>query len=108
MGSLSGSYTKLTMRVVDSNPQTTKDEIVYADFSPKTSFAWSTGWYYKRLISKITALGIYGHYTNSDLEFDQNLLDRFENGEPVYVTGDRLSKNFNSYSIGFSLSVMLW
>ena len=108
MGSLSGSDTELTLRVMGSTDLTSENEILYADFSPNTTFAWSTGWYYKRLISKITALGVYGHYTNSDLEFDQKIVDNWQDGEPIYVKGERLTKNFNSYSIGLSLSVMLW
>jgi len=107
-GSLSGSDTKLKLRELDIPDIDPEFEIVYSEYFPETTFAWNAGLYYKYRIGKITSLGLYGHYTDSDLKFTQLVLDGFENGEPVYVEGDPLVKKFNSWSVGLSLNVLLW
>ncbi len=107
-GSLSGSDTRLNLRELDVEVIDPDFELLYAEYFPETTFAWSTGFYYKYRIGKITALGIYGQYTDSDLKFTQLLLEDLESGNPVYVEGDPLRKTFNSWSAGLSLSVLLW
>ncbi|MDM9631478.1 phosphatase PAP2 family protein [Robiginitalea aurantiaca] len=107
-GSLSGSDTKLNLREIDVEVVDPDFELLYSEYFPETTFAWSTGFYYKYRIGKITALGIYGHYTDSDLKFTQLLLADLESVEPVYVEGEPIIKKFNSWSAGLSLSVLLW
>ena len=107
-GSLSGSDTKLKLRDLDIEEIDPEFEIVYSEYFPETTFSWNAGLYYKYRIGDITALGIYGHYTNSDLKFSQLVLDEIVNGEPVYVEGDPIDKKFNTWSVGLGLSVLLW
>ncbi|MFZ9003709.1 MAG: phosphatase PAP2 family protein [Robiginitalea sp.] len=107
-GTLSGSDTKLKLRELDIPEIDPEFEIVYSEYFPETTFAWNAGLYYKYRIGGITSLGVYGHYTDSDLKFTQLVLDGFENGEPIYVEGDPINKKFNSWSVGLSLNVVLW
>ena len=107
-GSLSGSDTKLNLRELDIPEIDPEFEILYSEYFPETTFAWSAGLSYKYRIGNITSLGVYGHYTDSDLKFTQLVLDDLENGEPVYVEGDPIIKKFNSWSVGLSLNVLLW
>lgn len=107
-GSLSGSDTKLNLRELDIPEIDPEFEILYSEYFPETTFAWSAGLSYKYRIGKITSLGIYGQYTDSDLKFTQLVLEDLENGEPVYVEGDPIDKKFNSWSAGLSLNVLLW
>ncbi len=107
-GSLSGSDTKLNLRDLDIEEIDPDFEILYSEYFPETTFAWNAGLYYKYQIGKITSLGLYGQYTDSDLRFTQLVLEDLENGDPVYVEGDPIEKKFNSWSIGVSMNVLLW
>ena len=85
------------------------NEILYADFDPKTSFSFATGIYYKRLISKDLSLGLYIDYNIGDLEYSIVELDQIlPSGEATYLDPVPFKTNYDSYSIGGSVNIMLW
>ncbi len=109
-GVISGPNTKLFLRELDQpENEIPTEEIVYADFDPKTSFSWATGIYYKRYISKNLSIGVYADYNIGDLEYSVVELDEIlANGEPTYLGAVPLKINYDSYAIGANVNIMLW
>ena len=108
-GAIAGPHTDIFIREKDPFQATDEvEEIVYARFSPYTNFSWTTGVYYKRVLSKNLSLSFYADYNDADSKYDLTYIDRFENGEPVYTDDETFTTNWDSYSIGASINVMLW
>ncbi len=111
LGAISGSSTKVFTRELgqttddlDNRPQ----EFIYADYEPETSFSWATGLYFKRVISKNLAIGIYADYNVADLKYGVTIMDQFNNGAPTYFAKESKTTNYDSYAIGANLNIMLW
>ncbi len=107
-GAISGPNTKLYLRELDQSSEEPMDEIIYADFEPKSSFSYATGIYYKRVLSKNLSIGLYVDYNIGDLEYSVVELDQLINGVPTYLAAVPLKINYDSYAIGTNLNIMLW
>ncbi len=111
-GVISGPKTKLALRALGQpEDEIPLEEILYADFDPKTSFSWATGIYYKRYVNKNISLGVYFDYNIGDLEYSVIELDDLTggpNGEPTYLGAVPLKVNYDSYAIGANVNIMLW
>lgn len=93
--------------LVDDDP-TEEDDIVYANISPVTKFAWSTGLYYRWLIDERLALNVFLDYNATDLDSTLRYIDDFDaEDNPIYVT-EPLRGKFNSWTTGISFNVMIW
>ncbi len=100
--------TKVYLKNLDSSDPTTEDDIIYAEIDPVLKFGWSVGAYYRLLINKRLAVGLYLDYNATDLESDLVYITDFDqNDNPVYAQ-ERISSPFNSISAGASFNVMLW
>ena len=109
LGAISGPYTDIFIRELDQFQATGEvEDIVYARYTPYTNFSWATGAYYKRVLSKSLSLSFYADYNIADSKYDLTYIDRFENGEPVYTDIETFTANWDSYSMGASINVMLW
>ena len=108
-GAISGPHTDIFIRELDPFQATDEvEDIVYARFTPYTNFSWATGVYYKRVLSKNLSLSFYADLNVADSKYDLTYIDRFENGEPIYTDIETFTTNYDSYSIGASINVMLW
>jgi hypothetical protein len=112
-GAISGPNTELSLRELnqtfDETEEAVKNEILYADFDPKTSFSFATGIYYKRLISQYLSVGLYVDFNIGDIEYSVVELDQIiPDGEPTYLDPVSLKIKYDSYSIGGSVNIMLW
>ena len=109
LGAISGPHTDIFIQDIDQFQNTDEVEgIVYARYTPYTNFSWATGIYYKRVLSKSLSLGFYADFNGADSTYDLTYIDRFEDGEPIYTDVETYTTNWDSYSIGANLNVMLW
>ncbi|MGB5173080.1 MAG: hypothetical protein WBN69_16750, partial [Eudoraea sp.] len=109
LGAISGPDTEIYLReFTPTGPDGEFLEVTYATYKPYTNFSWATGIYYKRIVSDNISLSVYFDYNNADSKYDLTYLDRFENGNPIYAPTVTDVTNWNSYSVGASLNVMLW
>lgn len=110
IGVISGPNTKIYVR----EKQQTLDvkdqplEYVYADYDPKSSFSYGTGAYYRRVLSKNLSIGAYFDYNIADLSYGVTYMEDFNNGDPTYFPKEDKTTNYDSYSIGANLNIMLW
>ena len=109
-GVISGPSTKIFVREIEStidldNPP---EEYVYADYDPKTSFSWTSGLYYKRIISKNLSIGAFADYNWADAKYGVTYMDDFNNGNPTYFPKENKTTNYDSYSFGANVNIMLW
>ena len=109
LGAISGPHTDIFIQELDQ-PQDTEEAggIVYARYTPYTNFSWATGIYYKRVLSKSLSLGFYADFNAADSTYDLTYIDTFEDGEPIYTDVETYTTNWDSYSIGANINVMLW
>ncbi|WP_298533255.1 phosphatase PAP2 family protein [uncultured Algibacter sp.] len=110
-GVISGPNTKIFVREKQNSFDLKEDppqEFVYADYDPKTSFSWTSGLYYKRVISKNLSLGAFFDYNWADLKYDVTYMDDFNNGAPTYFPKESKTTNYDSYSFGANVNIMLW
>ncbi len=84
------------------------EDIVYARYTPYTNFSWATGIYYKRVLSKSLSLSFFADLNIADAKYNFTYIDKIENGEPIYTDNETFTTNYDSYSIGGSINVMLW
>ena len=111
LGAISGSSTKIFVRELGQDTDDLENrpqEYIYADYEPTTSFSWATGLYYKRVLSKNLAIGIYADYNVADLKYGVTVMDEFNNGAPTYFPKESKTTNYDSYAIGANLNIMLW
>jgi hypothetical protein len=107
MGGITAANTKIRLTPINSDENSESDDIIYTEFLSASSITYSTGIYYKRLVSKQLSLGIYADYNASNLDGEYLLLEDIVNDVPQYTTGQYTDK-FDSYSIGVTAEVMLW
>ncbi|WP_136480613.1 phosphatase PAP2 family protein [Cognatitamlana onchidii] len=110
-GVVSGPNTKIFVREKQNTFDLKEDppqEFVYADYDPKTSFSWTSGLYYKRVISKNLSLGAFFDYNWADLKYDVTYMEDFNNGAPIYFPKERKTTNYDSYAFGANVNIMLW
>lgn len=109
LGAISGTDTEIFLRS-NNQLQNTEDvkDISYATYTPSTSFSWSTGIYYNRILNNNLSVSIYVDYNNADNKYDVTYIESFENGEPFYSPIETKISNWDSYSIGGIFNVMLW
>lgn len=108
-GAISGSETDIFIREIEYFGDIDEvEDIVYAQYIPYSNFSWAAGIYYKRVLSKNLSLSFYADYNIADAKYDLTYIDRFENGEPIYTDKETYITNYDSYSIGASINVMLW
>lgn len=109
IGGIAGPHTEIFIRELDPFGNDEEiEEIVYAKFTPSTNFSWATGVYYKRVLNKNVSLSIYADYNDAESTYDLTYIDRFENGVPIYTPKETRTTNWDSYSFGTSINVMLW
>ncbi len=109
LGAIAGPNTEIFLREFSSTlPDGEIQEIIYARYTPYTNFSWATGIYYKRVVSDNISLSVYFDYNNANSKYDLTYLDRIENGTPIYAPTETSVTNWNSYSVGASLNIMLW
>ena len=111
LGVTSGSSAKVFARELgqDTNDlENRPQEYIYADYEPKTSFTGTTGLYYKRVLNKNLAIGIYADYNWLDLKYEVIAMDQFNDGAPTYFPKEFKATNYDSYAIGANLNIMLW
>jgi membrane-associated phospholipid phosphatase len=111
LGAISGPSTKIFVRELgqDTNDlENRPEEYIYADYEPATTFSWATGLYFKRVISKNLAIGVYADYNQADLKYGVTVMDQFNNGAPTYLPKESKTTNYDSYAIGANLNIMLW
>jgi membrane-associated phospholipid phosphatase len=111
LGTISGPSTKIFVREqgqstddLENRPQ----EFIYADYEPKSSFSWATGFYFNRVISKNLSIGIFADYNVADLKYGVTVMDEFNNGAPTYLPQEFKTIKYDSYAIGGNLNIMLW
>ena len=66
---------------------------------------------YKRYLNKNLSIGLYVDFNIGDLEYSFIELDEVAggpNGEPTYLDAETLKINYDSYSIGGNVNIMLW
>ena len=109
-GGISGSTTKIFVREQGATDDLNNRpvEYVYANYEPKSSISYATGLYYKRVLSKNLAIGVYADYSIADLKYDVTFMDDFNNGSPTYFPKVTETTNYDSYAIGANLTMMLW
>ena len=83
------------------------DDIVYANFSPKGGFLWTTELYFKHMLSERLYLGFYASYNNIDTELEVGIIDDINAENPTY-TSNFLRDSFHSYNIGGNVGIVLW
>ena len=104
-GVISGPTTKLYLRELDlPEDEIPEEDIIYADFNPKTSVSYATGIYYKRYVNKNLSIGVYADYNIGDLEYSVIELDELISGVPSYLPAVPLKLNYNSWAIGFLMA----
>ena len=107
LGGITAANTKIRLTPINSDEISESADVIYAEFLSASSISWSTGIYYKRLVSKQLSLGVYADYNASNLDGEYLLLEDIVNDVPQYTTGQYTDK-FDSYSIGVTAEVMLW
>ncbi|WP_282123574.1 phosphatase PAP2 family protein [Algibacter mikhailovii] len=110
-GLISGPNTKIFVRENQETFDLKEDapqEYVYADYDPKSSFSYATGIYYRRVLNKNLSVGAYFDYAWADLKYDVTYMDDFNNGNPIYFPKESKTTNYDSYSFGANVSIMLW
>ena len=107
-GVISGPKTKFGLRELDQPEDEIPEDILYAEFDPKTTFSWATGIYYKRYLNKNISLGVYLDYNIGDLEYSVIELDELNNGVPSYLDPVSVKTKYDSYAIGANVNIMLW
>lgn len=107
IGTAGISDTEVKLKPLESDEITEENYIIFAEIIPDDSLTWTTGIYYKRLISEKLTLGFYLDYNDTELNVDIRYIESITDGEPVYTSG-RIGSTFDSYGIGFSVEVMLW
>jgi hypothetical protein len=106
MGYSTISDTEIRLSPIDGDI-TEIDDITYAQFSPKGGFIWSTGIYFKRLLSERLYMGVYADYNNLGTDLEVRVLEDININDPIY-TERTFSSSFHSYNIGANIGVMLW
>ena len=107
-GVISGPKTKFGLRELDQPEDEIPEDILYAEFDPKTTFSWATGIYYKRYLNKNLSLGVYLDYNIGDLEYSVIELDELNDGVPSYLDPVSVKTKYDSYAIGANVNIMLW
>ena len=109
LGAIAGPDTEIYLReLTATGPEGEFQELIYARYTPYTNFSWATGIYYKRIVSDNISLNVFFDYNNAESKYDLTYLDRFENGTPIYAPTETSVTNWNSYSVGAGLNIMLW
>lgn len=110
-GVISGPNTKMALRELDQPEDEIPVDILFADFSTKTSFSYSTGIYYKRYLNKNLSVGVYADFNIGDLEYSWSQLDFddfIDNGNSDLIPQNPIKINYDSYAIGGNVNIMLW
>ncbi len=110
-GGIAPPNVKISLRALDQSSLPEGEvapEYIYVEWDPKPSFGMVTGLYYKRILSKDLSMGFYFDYRIGDIKYDQRALTNDNPTMPVYENMADLSTNWDSWSIGMSLNVLLW
>ena len=107
-GSISGPNTNIFIRDQTTTSNETPQELVYAQYSPYTTFSWATGAYYKRILSKNVSLSLFYDYNIADAKYDVTYIDNITQSGVIYTPTETKTVLYDSYAIGLSLDVMLW
>jgi len=109
-GVISGPSTKITVR--DTSQTLAADDVpaeyLLADYDPKSSFSYGTGAYYRRVLNKNLSIGAYFDYNIADLNYGVTYMEDFNNGNPTYFPKENKTTNYDSYSFGANVNIMLW
>lgn len=113
LGAISGPNTKVFIRELSQNlPDEDEfpEDILYADYEPSTTFSWATGVQYTRVLNDNMAMKFYVDYNNADLKYSVSYLDpeSIDNGPLIYSPRVNKITNWDSYSFGISVDIMLW
>jgi membrane-associated phospholipid phosphatase len=100
------SDTEIRLSPIDGDV-TEADDITYAQVSPKGGLIWSTGIYFKHLLSDKLYIGLYADYNNIATDLEVSTLTDLTNDVPSYDSST-IASSFNSYNIGGNIGVMLW
>lgn len=100
--------TEVFLKNLITNEPSEEDDLVYARIEAANRFAWSAGAYYRFMISKRLALGLFVDYNATDLKSTLTYIDNFDgNGDPIYVE-EALDSKWNAISAGTTFNIMLW
>lgn len=111
-GVISGPNAKIYVRDKQQTLELMEDgqpiEYIYADYDPKTSFSYGAGPYYRRVLNKNLSIGAYFDYNIADLKYGVTYMEAFNNGNPTYFPKENKTTNYDSYSFGANVNIMLW
>lgn len=108
-GGISGPNTRVYIRELDTPEDEAPKELIYAEYEPSSSFSWATGLYYKRVLSNNISMSLYADYNNADLKYGVKYIEMIDdNGIPTYSPINNKTINWDSYSAGMSVNLMLW
>lgn len=110
-GVISGPSMEIYIREIVENPDSSDppaEETIYQQLNPNTTFGMETGVYYKRILNDNLSINAYFDYSIGDINYDTTHIDSIEDGVPIYAPVENKTANWNSYSIGASLNIMLW
>ena len=107
IGSSRVADTEILLKPLVDNEPSEIDDILFAEISPDTDFAWTTGIYYRWLIDQRLALGVYLDYSATNLDTTLRYIEDLD-ADPFNYVEEPLKDSFNSISAGISFNVMIW
>ena len=109
LGAISGPDSNVYVTERETPEGEQPNEMNIAEYNTSTSFSWATGFHYRRILNDNLALRLFFDYNVGNSDYSVKYLEYIdEAGTPVYSPTYDKSSNYDSYSIGLSVDIMLW